>query len=446
MNSGRFGSRHLGDSILRALLQGQPVLPDVGAHFILCKTCQERLRELAPAHAERLLDLIQPLVQRLQSQGEDVLLALVHETANEIDRARELLETVLQSSDIRRHFQDCGASFHALGVVVLEKARHLRQSAPAKLQAVCHEVLERLRDEPVPIPGQAAFDLRAQLEAELGNALRILARFAEARLPVTRALNFARSSPDRLVRANVRWLASLYFIDMGCFAEAELLACSALDSYTAFGRVREIEAAEYTLATIPYHRGDLDEALQRLEALLKRNLEDPLTELSVVHLAAKIHTLKGDYFPAGNFLSRLRSLSEPWRDCPGIQMNIQWVRGLIIAGTSEKEQGIRLLEEVRDFYIGEEIQFDAALVMVDLAYWRLQASQPKEAIEDAAGAVRIFEIEKTEFPQALAAVRLFAEAVRHEHLEMGLYRELVVYLDRTRRDPELTFDPRNRRD
>ena len=59
--------------------------------------------------------------------------------------------------------------------------------------------------------------------------------------------------------------------------------------------------------------------------------------------------------------------------------------------------------------------------------------------------MRIFEIEKTEFPQALAAVRLFAEAVRHEHLEMGLYRELVVYLDRTRRDPELTFDPRNRR-
>ena len=235
-------------------------------------------------------------------------------------------------------------------------------------------------------------------------------------------------------------------MDTSAFPEADVLARSALDLYTAFGRREEVESAEYALAKISYFRGDLEASLGRLQPLLERDLEDPLTELSVVHLTAKIHTLNGDYFPAGRLLSPLRALSQPWRDCPGIQMNIQWVRGLIVAGSGSRSSGVRLLEEVRDHYIREEIHFDAALVMVDLAYWRLKAGQRNEAIQDAAGAVRIFEVEKTEFPQALAAVRLFAEATREEHLEQGFYRKLVKYLDRARHDTELAFDPRNRRD
>jgi len=445
VNSRRFDCRRLGDSTLRALLQGEQTAPGVGAHLLKCAECQERLRELAPEEAPAFLTRIRTLSRKLRHTREDELVALVRETAAEVASAGALIEQALQLPDPASGLETNRVSPHALGVALLEIAPSLRQRDPAKLLATCREVLKRIREIPTPVPGQAAYDVLAQLEAERGNALRILAQHAEALAPITRALNLVRSSPDHLVRAKVRWLASLYFMDTSCFVEAELMARYARETYTAFGRRREVETTVYALAKIPYYRGELDDALRSLEPLLHQDLEDPLTELSVVHLAAKIHTLQGEYFPAGNFLSRLRSLSEPWRDCPGIQMNIQWVRGLIIAGTSEKEQGIRLLEEVRDFYIGEEIPFDAALVMVDLAYWRLQAGQRKEAIEDAAGAVRIFEIEKTEFPQALAAVRLFAEAVRHEHLEMGLYRELVVYLDRTRRDPELTFDPRNRR-
>lgn len=64
----------------------------------------------------------------------------------------------------------------------------------------------------------------------------------------------------------------------------------------------------------------------------------------------------------------------------------------------------------------------------------------------ALGPKPVFEVEKTEFPQALAAIRLFAEATREKHLEQGFYREMVKYLDRARHDTELTFDPRNRRD
>lgn len=442
MNNGEFRSPHLGDSTLRALLQGEQTVPGVGAHFLKCAECQERLRELAPEEATPFLSRIRALSRKLRHMQEDELVALVRETASEVASAEALIEEALRLPDAASSLRSNRVSPHALGVALLEIAPRLRQEDPATLLAVCREVLAQNCESPTPVPGQAAYDVVAQLEAECGNALRILSKHAEASVRITRALNLVRSSPDHLVRAKVRWLASLYFMDVSCFREAELLARYAKDTFTTFGRRNETERASYALAKIPYYRGELDDALRSLRVLLKQDLEDPLTELSAVHLTAKILTLKGEYFPAGRLLSPLRKLSQPWRDSPGIQMNIQWVRGLIVAGSGGEKQGIRLLEEVRDFYIGEGIHFDAALVMVDLAYWRLQVGQRKEAIEDSAGAVRIFEIEKTEFPQALAAVRLFAEAVRDDHLEKDLYRELAVYLDRSRRDPELTFDSR----
>jgi tetratricopeptide (TPR) repeat protein len=402
---------HLGESTLKALLQGQSTTPDIGAHFATCRCCQDRLRELAPAKADALLRSLAPLLRRLENKPEKTLRALLHQRASEVTAAKLVLDEFLERGDPVGAVDTTGISIHGLATALLDRALRLRQYSPETLYELCAVATGRLTATSAPIPGMADFDLLMLLEAETGNALRILGRTSEAQGWIVRALNRARSSPDAHSRARTRSLGSRLYGDIACFEEAELLAHAALRDFRAVGRQQEIEESEYGVARLLYLRGNFDKAMEYLMSLRAREFVGPITELSVVHLIARLHALKGEYFEGGGLLSRLRDLSQPWWDCPGIQMNCYWVRGMIIGRTIAPARGEELLRQVRSYYFDRDTLIEAAMVSTDLAELQLHRGKDRLAASTALEAVRIFEAEPTEDPHAYRALEFYQRAI-----------------------------------
>lgn len=404
-------SPHLDESTLKALLQGQPSTPDAAAHFATCRYCQGKLRKIAPERADALLRSLAPLIRRLEHKPEKMVRGLLQHVASEVTRAKRVLDEILERPDPVASLEATSVSAHGLAAALLESAAWLRQYSPETLYELCVFTIDRLMTKTPPTPGMADFDLLTLLEAETGNALRVLARTTEAERWIVRALNRARSSSDPLIAAKTRLHGGRFYCEIACFEEAEILADAALRAFRALGGPKEIEEAEFLLARIPYQRGDLDRAMERLQSFRTRDLVGPITELSAVHHIAKIHVLQGKYFEGGALLPQLRDLSQPWWNCPGVQMNCLWLKGMIIGGTIAPARGAEVLRRVRSHYLDRGILVDAAMVSTDLAALQLHWGRTRAAASTALEAVHVFEAEPLMGgPLAYRAVQLYEQA------------------------------------
>jgi tetratricopeptide (TPR) repeat protein len=121
-------------------------------------------------------------------------------------------------------------------------------------------------------------------------------------------------------------------------------------------------------------------------------------------------------------------------------IRLTWLRGRIAAGLGRAEEARRLLAEARQKFATRGMTYDVALALLEEAVLLLAQGRAAEVKALAPELAQVFD-SKGVHREALAALRLFAEAADQEEATAELTSRLLRYLFRARYDEELRFNP-----
>ncbi len=143
------------------------------------------------------------------------------------------------------------------------------------------------------------------------------------------------------------------------------------------------------------------------------------------------------YGAASELVQQVRELARERGDEHEIARSI-WLEGRIAAGQGRREEALGLLEQAWRKFAAREMWYDVALACQEVAGLLLEEGRIAEVKLLAADLVEIFESKGVHL-EALAALRLFAEAVDREEATAELARCVLRYLFRARHDQGLHF-------
>lgn len=437
---------HLRDVTLKAILRdwssGETAEPGV-VHLVVCERCRQRCLVLEPQKAPLFLQSIADVAVSADDLGEQGLSRLAELVARheaECERGDHLAQELLRrpAGHERRAFLQAiepgpePASL-ANGIRTLLPALvHDQPSDIIELAGIALDLLAGIRST---LP-RTALDIAADLEAQCGNAHRLLSDPRSARRHLKRALELAAESPDRLIQARVAVLVSLLFRDLRCFEPADKLASSALATYRQAGAHLEASRAEFLQATILYYRSDFEAVVPRLTALLRQEL-DTITRLSVVFSLVRTYLLLDESFRAAVLFPEVRTLTHQLTSGT-VRNYLDWLKGLMLGHVRHTARAEDLLMKVKDLFLDRGRLIEAAIVTLDLADIFLSRGRDRDAAEAAGAIVHAFEITERH-QEALAALRLYIEADASARRQLG--RELQLYLPLAKTDPSFKFAP-----
>jgi tetratricopeptide (TPR) repeat protein len=119
-------------------------------------------------------------------------------------------------------------------------------------------------------------------------------------------------------------------------------------------------------------------------------------------------------------------------------IRVLWLEGRVLTGLERREEALRALEQVRRYFTANRIAYDAALASLEVAIFYLEQEQTSEVKRLAEEMLWIFK-DQGVHQEALAALRLFYEAVKKEEATPELARRVADYLVKARYHPELRF-------
>jgi hypothetical protein len=120
---------------------------------------------------------------------------------------------------------------------------------------------------------------------------------------------------------------------------------------------------------------------------------------------------------------------------------VAWVESRIAAGLGRRDEAVATLREVRREFADQGVSFDAALATLDLAVLLVEAGETAEVREFAVEMLAIFESLKVH-REALAAVKLFCQAVEQERATAELCRQVIRFTRAGAPRPRLALQPR----
>ncbi len=116
-----------------------------------------------------------------------------------------------------------------------------------------------------------------------------------------------------------------------------------------------------------------------------------------------------------------------------------WLSARVDAGLGRTTEAEATFEQVRREFKARKMDYDYALVTLDLSALLLGQGSTSTVRSLAEEMVRIFTSHNVH-REALAALILFHEAAREERVTVELTRRLIVYLNRAKTDPRLRFE------
>jgi tetratricopeptide (TPR) repeat protein len=120
-------------------------------------------------------------------------------------------------------------------------------------------------------------------------------------------------------------------------------------------------------------------------------------------------------------------------------VRLHWLDGRVAGGLGRTAEALEHLEAARQAFLRQDIAYDVALVTLEMAKLHLNAGRTAEVRKLVREMAPIFESQRVH-REALAALRLFREAVQRERATAELARRMVAYLYRARNNPELRFE------
>jgi len=120
-----------------------------------------------------------------------------------------------------------------------------------------------------------------------------------------------------------------------------------------------------------------------------------------------------------------------------------WLDARVSAGLGRRGEAIAALRGVRTEFAARELPYDAALASLDLVILLLEENENAEVRALAGEMVATFQRLKVH-REALAAARIFQQAVQQEAATAELGRRLLRFLERARFDHQLRFESDSR--
>jgi transcriptional regulator with XRE-family HTH domain len=120
-------------------------------------------------------------------------------------------------------------------------------------------------------------------------------------------------------------------------------------------------------------------------------------------------------------------------------VRVLWLEGRVYAAKGDKQEAIAAFEQVRREFLVREMGYDFALMSLELAVLYLEEERTSEVKVLARQMAWIFNAQGVH-REALAALRLFRQAVEREELTVEMVRRLLDYLTSARHNPERKFE------
>jgi transcriptional regulator with XRE-family HTH domain len=295
-------------------------------------------------------------------------------------------------------------------------------------------------------PGEETWRWRLQgyAQAHLGNARRVRTDWPGAEEAFGRADKLwqagAPGDPGLLSEARVLSLEASLRTDQNRLPEADALLKRALAADPGVQRpsllIKRARVREWA--------GDYEGALAALREVgpLPPERQEPrLLWMLRIHPAFNLCHLER-YAEAEALLPEVRALTARL-DNKLDGLRLRWLEARVAAGLGRAAEAEAAFSQVRAGFAGEDIAYDAALVTLELAVVYLEQGRTREVKGLARQMGPIFKAQGVH-REALAALKLFCDAVEKETATAELARRIVGYLYRAQHNPELRFEAVNR--
>jgi transcriptional regulator with XRE-family HTH domain len=330
-------------------------------------------------------------------------------------------------------------AFWSWRLVELLSAKSVAMSAEHAVKAVHLAELACLVSDQLPTDAAWAAKERAWALAHLGNARRVvgdLLRADEALEAAEREWQAGAASPDFLPAARIPDLKASLRRSQRRLPEALALLDRALaldPTGQATGRLllkkaktlEELGEMETAIAV-------LREALPSVEAS-----RDPRLHFCLRHNLV-------------DYLSKSERFAEARAGLPEVErlgrksageidrIRVLWTKGRIAACFGECDTAVDALSQVRGAFISHEMDYDAALVSLELSTLYLRAGRTAEVKTLARHMAPIFRA-KDIHREALAALLVFRQAAEKDAVTLDLIDRVHGFLIAVQRDPKLSW-------
>jgi hypothetical protein len=178
------------------------------------------------------------------------------------------------------------------------------------------------------------------------------------------------------------------------------------------------------------------ETLLQAAPLVERHGDPRLLYMLRFNLAVNFcHT--GRYIEAIELMEQVREMATSRGDEIEI-LRVIWLDGRIAAGMGRNTEARVLLAQARHEFAARRMGYDVALALLEEAVLLLEEGQREEVKKLSRGLATVFKSNGMH-REALAALRLFQEAVERETATADLVRRVLRFLYRARYDQGLRF-------
>lgn len=444
------------ERFLRADLPG-PESRRVLRHLLSgCTACREAAGGIftfasADEEDEALLAALSPELEAAYDRAIDGAFRSVERRRGAIEReqaaAEQLWNELEQQPASRQQMlvrNSARFASRALGELLLVKSHEAcfqDAERAAELAELAHRVAERL--EALDDDERSAEELRglsARCWGALGNAQRVRGNLQAAEQAIGQAeVLVGGEIGDLLDRARVLdWKASLRK-DQRRFDESLRLLDRVIGIYRQLGQRHLYGRSLAQKAAVCQASGDSAAAIELLRGAFEHldPREDPRMALAVRHNLIVCLNATGQHREAFALLFHTRPLYLEHGGRSGL-MRLRWVEGAVAYGLGRSDQAEAAYREVRQGFLEQHLDYDAALASLDLAALYAAQGRTAEVRRLAEEMLPVFTSRRIH-REALAALIVFRRAAEMDEAGLELVRSVADFLNRARGNPELRF-------
>ena len=430
-NAGESMEEHPRPQILKDLLLGRLSSGDrkqVIAHLITgCSSCRE---EMAPTAAvlfrphRNPTDTI-PVDEDLYDRAIDAAYKKTLARQRSLEREREEADAKIEQL-LNDPIAGKSASFWTWGLYerLQERSWALRQNDPAgmlRLARFAVEAAERLSERKYPAKDGA--DLLARAWLDLANAYRISDQIFYARTALEQSLlAFHRGTRSPLLRARIAEISASLLCDQREFPSA----FRALDfAYSLYLKRKALHEAGRVLIIKGLHTGYTGDPEEGI-TLLSRGLRlidrkrDPKLAFQALHNILLFRVDLEEFKTARRQIWNMRPLYEFQSDRLA-KVKLRGIEGRVFAGLGELDRAARAFQQAKESFLQEGLDYDAALISLDLAAVWLREHKSTEVRQLLQEMLDIFRVRYIAREGIAALILLRKAADRNEltidHLE-----------------------------
>ena len=285
-------------------------------------------------------------------------------------------------------------------------------------------------------------DIQARVWAELGNAYRLNEQFENAEEAFAQAESLLdEGTGDALLIARLLDLRASLHRSQRRLSEALTLLERVYGLYIQMGETHLAGRALITRGINTRNAGRPQEAI----LLLRQGLNeiDPWRDPQLAAIGEQVlldaMADSGEYREAAQLLLQSR-LPQAFAGDPLNLARLRWVEGKIAAGLGKLRRAEKVFLEVREFFHQRSLEYDAALVGLELAGVWLRQGKAADVQTLAHEILDVFQSIGVH-SEAVKAVRYLHEACAREQATPVLVSGILGFLRRLEWEPRLRFAP-----